>query len=301
MLELIKQWTGLFLLGAVALGFIFPVFAIFKPLMIPLLMLLLYCSFVRMKFQLKKFVRKELLVFPIICWIIFPPLVYYLTACLGPALQIGFLLVVITPPALGSPVMVSLAKGDLEYTVANVTLFNILSPLVFALLPGFYIKDSTLAINYYDIFWRVTVIIFIPLLLAYFTEKSLGLKNFVLSKIDPLKGLVQMFLIVIAVANSAQQIRAMNNLHLARVVIITFILAGLFYLIGWLITSNKKMKYTLPITTGHKNTLLTITIAIASFSEITALPAVFYLIAHHTYNGIIINLSRKVNTLNEEI
>ncbi|MBI9032741.1 bile acid:sodium symporter [bacterium] len=301
MLELIKKWTGLFLLGAVAIGFIFPIFAVLKPLMIPLLMLLLYCSFVRMKFQVKRFVRKELLIFPIICWIIFPPLVYYSTTCLGPALQIGFLLVVITPPALGSPVMVSLAKGDLEYTVANVTLFNILSPLVFALLPGFFIKDSTLAINYYDIFWRVTVIIFIPLLLAYFTEKSLGLKNFVLSKIDPLKGLVQMFLIVIAVANSAQQIRAMNNLHLARVVIITFILAGLFYLIGWLIAFNKKMKYTLPITTGHKNTLLTITIAIASFSEITALPAVFYLIAHHTYNGIIINLSRKVNTLNEEV
>lgn len=292
MLELLKKWTGIFLLGAVAVGFIFPGLSMFKPLMIPLLMLLLYCSFVRMKFQTKKFIRKELLIFPIICWLIFPPLVFYATAWLGSDLQIGFLLAVITPPALGSPVMVSLAKGDLEFTVANVTLFNLISPLIFALIPTIFIQNSVLDIDFLNIFLRVTIIIFIPLILAYFTEKSAQLKQFVLQRVDPFKALIQIFLIVIAVANSSKQIREMNNLHLLQVVITTFAIAGIFYLVGWFITSARKMKYTLPITTGHKNTLLTITLAIASFNEITALPAVFYLIAHHTYNGIIINLSR---------
>ena len=292
MLEFIKKWTGIFLLSAVALGFIFPFFEIFKPVMIPLLMLLLYCSFVRMEFKLKNFFRKELLIFPLICWLIFPIIVYYSTFWMGSALQIGFLLVVITPPALGSPVMVSLAKGDLEYTVANVTIFNIISPLVFATIPRLFIHETTLSINYYDIFWRVTIIIFIPLILAFFTNKVLRVKQFVLTRVDPFKALIQMFLITIAVANSARQIREMSKFDLISVLVFTFLLAGILYLLGWLIAKRGKMKYTLPITTGHKNTLLTITIAMASFSEITALPAVFYLIAHHTYNGIVINMSR---------
>ncbi len=294
MLDLIKKWTGVFLLSAVVIGFIFPFFSLFRPVMIPLLMLLLYCSFVRMEFKARNFFRKELIIFPLICWLISPLMVYYATSWMGSALQIGFLLVVITPPALGSPVMVSLAKGDLEYTVANVTIFNIISPLVFAIIPRLFLHESSLSINYYDIFWRVTIIIFIPLILAFLTNKVLTIKEFVISKIDPFKALIQMFLIIIAVANSSKEIRKMSKIDLISVLVFTFLLAGILYLIGWLIARNKKMKYTLPITTGHKNTLLTITIAIASFSEITALPAVFYLIAHHTYNGIIINLSRRI-------
>ncbi len=293
MLELIKKWTGLFLLAAVAIGFLFPIFSVFKPLMIPLLMLLLYCSFVRMKFQTRKFIRKELLIFPLLCWLIFPLIVYYATSFLGNDLQIGFLLAVITPPALGSPVMVSLAKGDLEFTVANVTLFNLISPLVFALIPSLFIKNSEIEINFLNIFFRVAIIIFIPLLLAYFTEKSQKLKDFILKKVDPFKALIQMFLIVVAVANSSKQIKEMDSFHLLQVLVTTFLISGILYLIGWLLANSRKMKYTLPITSGHKNTLLTITLAIASFNEITALPAVFYLIAHHTFNGIIINYSRK--------
>ncbi len=294
MLEFVKRWTGLLLLSAVAFGFIVPGMAIFKPAIIPFLMLLLYCSFVRMEFQVKNFFRKELLIFPLICWVILPVIVYYGTAWMDSSLQIGFLLVVITPPALASPVMVSLAKGDIEYSVANVTIFNILSPLIFATLPRIFVQDTNLSIDYLNIFWRVTIVIFLPLILAFLSKKVLAVKKFVLTRIDPFKALIQMFLITVAVGSSALKIREMDNLYLLQVITITFILAGILYLIGWFLTSNTKMKYTLPITTGHKNTLLTITIALASFSEITALPAVFYLIAHHTYNGVIINLSRKL-------
>lgn len=293
MLEFVKKWTGVLLLASVVLGFLVPGLAIFKPTIVPLLMLLLYCSFVRMEFKLHNFFRKELLIYPLVCWVIFPAIVYYATAWMGSALQIGFLLAVITPPALGSPIMVSLAKGDLEFTVANVVIFNMLSPLVFATIPRLFIHHSQLTINYYDIFWRVTLVVFVPLLLAYFTNKLAPLKTFVVNKVDPYKGMIQMFLISIAVANSACQIRGMSGFNLVAIPVFTFTLVGMLYLIGWLIARNKTMKFTLPFTTGHKNTLLTITIALASFSEVTALPAVFYLIAHHTYNGIIISISRK--------
>jgi len=294
MLEFVKRWTGVLLLSAVALGFILPGMAIFKSAILPLLMLLLYCSFVRMEFKLHNFFRKELLIFPLVCWVVFPLIVYFTTGWMGIQLQIGFLLVVITPPALASPIMVSLAKGDLEYTVANVILFNMLAPLIFATIPRLFIHHTDLNINYSHIFWRVVVIVFVPLILAYFTDKLAKIKEFVITKIDPIKGLIQMFLIATAVANSAKQIKEMSSFHLISIPIFTFVLVGILYLLGWIIAKDRMMKFTLPITTGHKNTLLTITIAIASFSEITALPAVFYLIAHHTYNGIIISLSRNI-------
>jgi predicted Na+-dependent transporter len=249
-----------------------------------------------MEFKLKNFFRKELIIFPIVCWLILPVIVYYGTSWMDSALQIGFLLVVITPPALASPVMVSLANGDLEYSVANVTIFNILSPLIFATLPRIFIRDTSLSINYLNIFLRVALIIFLPLILAFLSNKVSGVKAFVLKRIDPYKALIQMFLITIAVANSAKQIRAMDGMLFLSLFALIFVIAGILYLIGWMIPKQNKMKYTLAIANGHKNTLLTITIAIASFSEITALPAVFYLIAHHTYNGIVINLSRKSDT-----
>ncbi|MFA7056940.1 MAG: bile acid:sodium symporter [Candidatus Cloacimonadales bacterium] len=290
MLELIKKWTGLFLLLAVAFGFIFPFFSILKPAMIPLLMILLYCSFVRMKFKLDKFFRWELITFPLVCWVILPPVVYYTSAWLGAELQTGFLLAIITPPALASPIIVALSKGDLEYTVANVTVFNLLSPLAFAMIPQIFLKNSTLNIDYQAIMLKVVFIIFIPLIVALLTNKTIKLKNFVLTKIDSYKVLIQMLLIVVAVGTSANKIKALDKVNLIQIVLYTYALAGFLYLLGWIIARSRQMKFTLPVTLGHKNTLLTITIGLSSFSELTALPAVFYIIAHHTFNGIVISM-----------
>lgn len=294
MLEFIKKWTGPFLLLSVVLGFIFPFFSIFKPLMEPLLMVLLYSAFIRMKFSLNKFFRWELILFPLVCWVILPPIVYYSSAWLGTELQIGFLLAIITPPALASPIIVALSQGDLEFTVANVTLFNLFTPLAFATIPQIFLKNSDLNINYQAIMVRVLIIVFIPLIAALLTNRTVKLREFVLTKIDPYKVLVQMFLIIVAVGTSAGRIKALDRGNLIQIVLYTYGLAGFLYLLGWIIARTRKMKFTLPMTLGHKNTLLTITIGLAGFSELTVLPTVFYIIAQHTYNGIIISLNRNL-------
>jgi predicted Na+-dependent transporter len=297
MLEIIKQWTGAFLLSSIALGFIFPQLAVLKPILAPSLMLLLYCSFVKLDFHVNKFLKAQLLLYPLLCWLILPPIVYYSTGFLSEELQVGLLLVIITPPALGAPVITSLAHGNLEFIVSNVTIFNLLAPLAYTFIPKLYLSNVSMEIDYSSIFMKVTTFIFTPLLLAILTRKSKKLTKLVLTKIDPLKAFIQMVLIAVAVSTTTMRIRSLDKTNLIYLLVITFLLSGLLYLIGILMAKkDKTMIATLPMAVGHKNTLLALTIGLASFSELSALPAVFYLIAHHTYNGLIISYSRKYNS-----
>ncbi len=294
MLEIIKQWTGAFLLSAIAIGFLFPQLAVLKPILAPSLMLLLFCSFVKLDFHIKKFVRKELILYPLLCWLILPPIVYYGLGFLPEELRVGMLLVVITPPALGAPVITSLAHGDLEFVVSNVTIFNLLAPLAYTFIPQLYLKNVSMEIDYSSIFMRVAMFIFIPLVLAVLTKRNKVLTKYVLTRIDPLKALIQVILIAVAVSTTTDKIKRLDFSNLIYLVIITFLISGILYLIGILSAKgNRRMIATLPIAVGHKNTLLALTIGLASFSELSALPAVFYLIAHHSYNGLLITYNRK--------
>ena len=294
MFEFIKRWTGAFLLSAIAVGFLIPQLAILKPALAPFLMLLLFCSFVKLDFSMKKFLRPELALFPIFNWLILPPIVYFATPFLPNELRIGLLLVVITPPALGSPVITSLAKGDLELIVANVTLYNLLAPLSYAFIPTLFLSNENIQIDYLNIFIKVAYFIFTPLILALIIRSNKASKRFILEKVDPLKAPIQIVLIAIAVSTTTSKMKELSYINLSILVAVTFLLAGLLYIIGYVIArKNRLMQKSLPIALGHKNTLLALTIGVASFSELAALPAIFYLIAHHTYNGIIISMGRK--------
>lgn len=274
---------------AIVIGFLTPFFGTLKPLMTPLLMLLLYCSFMKLKWNMSNFFRKELLLFPLMCWVLLPGITFYLTRFLGPELQVGLLLVVITPPALASPVMVSLVKGDLEFCLTNVALFNLLSPLMYVIIPKIYLSGSDIALDYWGIFWKVCLYIFIPLTLAMVTRLNKGITYMVNQFIDPYKILVQLLLVMIAVSSSAARVKSQPVHLIVLLFVAVYAVTAALYMVAWFVGKKRNnLQYTLPFTTGHKNTLLSINIGLASFSPLAALPAVFYLITHHTFNGIVL-------------
>lgn len=293
-LDFIGKWMGEFLILAIFVGFFMPFLSFFRPVVSWMLMFLLFSSFLNLDFKIHKFLRKELIIFPLLCWIILPFILVNLTHFLSIDFRIGFFLILITPPALGSPIIVRLAKGDLEFSIANLVIYNLLSPFVYAILPGLFFKETIGASSAFTVFKSVALYIFIPLILSIPVKKTKIVKSFILDKIDPFKGIIQLFMIAVVVASSVKQINSLEFKQALIIFLSTFILSFILYLLGYLLCfSSKKERLTCAISSGHKNTLLSIVTGMSNFNLIVTLPTVFYLISHHIWNGLVIRLSKR--------
>ncbi len=293
-LKFIQKWTGELLILSIIIGFFSPSLSYFSPLVSWLLMFLLFSSFLNLEISLHKFFRKELLLFPILNWVIMPAVVYYLTLKLNMDYRIGLFLIVITPPALGSPVIVSLAKGDMEFVVSNVVIFNVISPLIYAFLPQLYFKGISEIATPLSVFRSVAFYIFIPLILALLVRKILRVKQFINKHIDPFKGLVQLFMIAVVMASSSPKIRSLPIKESLMIFSLTLMISFIVYLTSFILCrKDDQMKYTCPVSAGHKNTLLSIVTGMNNFNPIVAVPSILYLVSHHIWNGVVIFLSRR--------
>lgn len=293
---------GELLIGAIIIGYFCPLLSIFKPIVSPLLMFLLFSSFLNMEFQLHKFIRKELLLFPLLCWVILPFIVYFASLTFNINYRIGLFLIVITPPALGSPILVRLAKGDLEYCVANLVLYNLISPIIYALLPHLFFKEVSQNVSSLNIFSQVALFIFMPLLLSMIVKKFNCAKEGIQRYFDPLKGVIQLLMIAIVVASSSEKIKEVPWNEAFIIFSMTLGISLFLYGISYFICrKDERMRYTCPISSGHKNTLLSIVTGMNNFNPLVSLPSVFYLISHHIWNGMIIYLAGKQNKRMDKI
>lgn len=278
--------TGPGLVGSILLGFFIPSLAVLKPAMPYLLMFMLFLSFVRLQFKLGNFIRKELLYFPAVVLLILPFVIAFLTRNMEPAYRIGFFIVSITPQALGSPVIVDGAYGDRELIIANVVLYNLLAPFIFAFLTKFHL-GADVAIDVVGIMLNVAKIVFIPLGIALVVRRFEKAKIAV-NKVARVFNTLALFMIVAAAVSSSTD--RLKNAPLGETLTIfglTMLLASSLFAVGYIISlKNEKMRRTLPVVLGHKNTVLTILVALSNFSGPAAIPAVLYLISHHLLNSL---------------
>lgn len=294
LLNFVSRWMGELLIGAIVIGYFVPALSVLKPIVSPLLMFFLFSSFLSMEFQIHKFIRKELLFFPILCWLILPLVIYFASLNLNLNYRIGLLLIVITPPALGSPILVRLAKGDLEFCVANLVLYNLISPITYALLPHLFFREISKSVSSFNIFSQVALFIFMPLLLSMIVKKTYWLKEGIQRYLDPLKGVIQLLMIAIVIASSSARIKEVPLEEAFIIFSMTLAISFFLYIFSYYICrKDKVMKYTCPISSGHKNTLLSIVTGMNHFNPLVSLPSVFYLISHHIWNGLVIYLSNK--------
>jgi BASS family bile acid:Na+ symporter len=292
--DFIKKYTGILLIVACGVGLLFPQLNIFKDLIFYILLLLLFCSFLKIEFNLKHFINPKLLLFPLFNWFLLPLLVYFISRSLIPDYRIGLLFAIITPPALGSPVIISITKGDLEFMMSNVMIYNLLSPIAYTLIPVFLFKDDQIFIPVKPILLRVVTVVMIPLVLALIVRTHKRSKDWIITHIDSRKNILQIFMVSVAVASASLRIRQTPLSEIGLLFLITFSLTLISYGSGYFISrKNPVMQRTLPVAMGHKNTLLAIMICITNFSPIAALPTVFYLFSHHIFNGILIQISAR--------
>ncbi len=289
----IKKYTGAFLVLACGIGLLFPQLAVFKELIFYILLLLLFCSFLKVDFRPDHFINPKLLLYPLFNWIILPAIVFFTTKSLINDYRIGLLFAVITPPALGSPVIISVTKGDLEFMMSNVVIYNLLSPLTYSFIPTLLLKGEEIEVPTVAILARVLVVVFIPMALALLVKRHKMVKVWIVENIDTRKNVLQIFMVMVAVASASLKIRETPINEVFYLFLAMFFTTFILYAIGYLSTKNPVMQRTLPVAIGQKNTLLSIMICVGHFSPIAAIPTVFYLISHHIMNGVLIQITSK--------
>ena len=273
---------------AIILGLIFPIGTEYKSLIPILLATILFFSFLKLEYKLNHFFCKELFYYALIGLIIIPSIVFYLTKNLETNLRLGLFLVSITPTAIGAPIIVDLIKGSKELIISNVVLYNMLSPITYSILLHLYFNKLELIIPTKLIFIKLTIMIFIPFILALIFRNFIKLKeklSYISKYVSPIS-----FILVIGVAVSSASLN-LRQLKLINLLIISFyvlILAVFSFYIGSILSKKSKIKKTLTIVFGHKNSTLTTWGALSNFAPPVVIPMILYIIFHHIINGFLI-------------
>jgi len=204
--------------------------------------------------------------------------------------RLGFLLVAITPQALGAPVIVDAAHGDRELITANVILYNLIAPFIFALLPNYHL-GAEVRVDVIGIMLNVAKIVFIPLALALIVRRIEKVKQKITKSANVFNTLALFMIVAAAIASSTGQLKNTPMPEVLKLFAFTMLLSSCLFGVGYIISlKNGSLKRTLPVVLGHKNTVLTILVALSNFEPPVAVPAVLYLISHHILNSIHVTL-----------
>lgn len=270
--------TGLFFSWGVAL----------KPAIPYVLGGMLYFAFLKLRFEPKRFFRKELVFYPIATYILMPLIAFFATASLPDELRVGFVMVAIAPSATGAPVIAELINADMEVTTAHVAVYNLITPLTFSLIPPLLFRNTSVSMDYVAVFLRLVAIIFIPLFLALVTRRIANLFR-VTSRVGAMVNPVLLVLVIgIAVSSAAGKLHTLSPLRIGVTFLVVFIMAVLYFSSGYLLGRTPAVKKALALSFGHKNGALTIWVCLANFTPLTSVPMVMYIIAHHIINSFLL-------------
>jgi len=129
-------------------------------------------------------------------------------------------------------------------------------------------------------------VIFIPLAAAL-VFRAFRL-NRIPAKISGHSGTVLFPVIIFAaVMSSKNSILKADKADLLFPALAAFILCGVSFSIGFLSSRNKATAKSLSLLFGHKNTALSVYVALASAPPETVTPILFYIIFHHIANSIL--------------
>jgi BASS family bile acid:Na+ symporter len=97
---------------------------------------------------------------------VFPVVVYYLTLSLYPPLAIAFLLLSAMPSGMTAPLLTSIAGGKQSLALVLTVLTSLVAPFSIPILVQ-VLLGSTVAVDAFDMFQTLLVVIGVPFLLAH--------------------------------------------------------------------------------------------------------------------------------------
>lgn len=274
------------LLATMALGAFFPQAHVFSILIQYLLMVMLFFSFLDIKFTPQTFQKSVL-------WILLANLAvgflsYALLISFDSIFALTAFMTAIAPTAIAAPVIMSFIRGEIEYVIAAVLVTNLSSAVVIPVtLPFLLGAETQLQISVWEVLQPVLVVMFVPLLLgqaaSYLPSETQGFLrkgkqfSFVI-------WLINLFLISANASNFLRKEDAGSLSTLVVIALISLVLCIVNFGLGALLGGKQNWQEASQ-SLGQKNLSFVIWIALTFINPLVAMGPTFYILYHHLYNS----------------
>ena len=275
------------LFTAIILGILSPFGQHLKPILPVLLSTLLFFNFYCMTFEKHHFFQRETLLYFLIVLVIGPYLIFPITTSFSEPFRLGILLTVITPSAISGTIVVGIIGGDRGLSVANILIYNLLSPFSYSFLMKLYFQTGDLQIPIGKIITKLFLLVFIPFVLSLLFKRIHQLTH-PLHVVASYANFLFLLIVFTAISSSFQQLRTIPGRELFGVIVFIFFVAGGYYLLGFISGRNLVSKKALAVTIGQRNLSLCIWLALSNFGSLAAIPPTVYIIIQHIFNSLLI-------------
>jgi bile acid:Na+ symporter, BASS family len=270
------------LLAAIITGVFFPYGHDYVYLIRYFLMMMLFFSFLDVKLEKKIICINH---FFILAAILFTSVALYLIIKpFNIILAQAAFIAAIAPTAIGAPVVVSLKKGNVEFTAFSLLLNNVVVAfLIPFLLPLLIHNNAEVSIG--KILAPILITILVPFAAAQIIKIMLPKIWSTLVGWKDSSFFFLMGTVYIAISDASYYIHTelTANYGIVLLIAITSVLLCIFYfLLGWII-GGKKFAFEASQSLGQKNNAFTIWVSLSFISPAATLGPVFYVLAQNVY------------------
>lgn len=170
----IEKYFWVFFIAGLVLGLVAPVYNDFlMTLLKPFLMIMLFLIFLKTDIaQIFKSIKnyRRMTFLALSYMVVVPLLFFFAIKIFDPKLAIGVLLFVAMPPAIASPALTDIVKGDIALSTSIVIITSIIAPLTVPLL-FWLVKFEGLSVNPLWLLKDLAMIIIIPVIASQLIKK----------------------------------------------------------------------------------------------------------------------------------
>ena len=300
--KLIEKYFSYLLFLALIGGLFLPqIGIILMPTIKPILMVMLLLSALKTDFkQVISYLKKPglpLYIF-IMTMIIVPIMVFLITNQIDQTLAIGLLLMTATPPAIASPVLTELFKGNVALSIVTVITCSLLSPITMPFLFN-KLTSQSIELDSIGMAKALTFMIFTPIILAEIIKKIRTIKPFLEKSkkhFSAINIILMSLLMWIGIAPQADTFLH-NPLSIIKQLIALIILFTTMHFIGYMIAFWRKKEDKISISTSmtYMNNSIAFVIAVEFFPPEVVLITIVSQLTWNTFPSIFKQISKHLS------
>ena len=268
--QFIEKHFWIFMIAGLVLGLSYPIYnELLMQLFEPLLMIMLLLVFLKSDLvHILREIKNYKLMLYLVCayMIIIPVLFFFAIDLFNHKLAIGILLLTAMPAAVSLPALADIVKGNTALSTSITIVTSIIAPFTIPILFGLLNFDN-LAINPWQIFKDLTIIIFVPMLLSQvirkFFTKTIHKTKHLFTSIN----ILLLSIMVYIVMGSIRDVVIVDSMDIIMQVVFLYIIFSLLHVIGYLLgyKQNNQNKITISIGAAYMNNSMAIVLAAKYF------------------------------------
>ena len=268
--QFIEKHFWIFMIAGLVLGLSYPIYnELLMQLFEPLLMIMLLLVFLKSDLvHILREIKNYKLMLYLVCayMIIIPVLFFFAIDLFNHKLAIGILLLTAMPAAVSLPALADIVKGNTALSTSITIVTSIIAPFTIPILFGLLNFDN-LAINPWQIFKDLTIIIFVPMLLSQvirkFFTKTIHKTKHLFTSIN----ILLLSIMVYIVMGSIRDVVIVDSMDIIMQVVFLYIIFSLLHVIGYLLAykQNNQNKITISIGAAYMNNSMAIVLAAKYF------------------------------------